>query len=320
MASDDIPVDDDTRQRWAELALRIRAHEWLISNISAPDEGTPFHRADYVYGREAISQWCREGIRSAVDHLRVWADFAVPTEQYENQVVRSKGWRWYFTLMRAALEGAAQSLWLSSSKSTPEALARLVRMVRHDLGEQALAWKAWGRDATPIYERIAGHEAAASALVEHGKDTPRLPKMVDLVRYSAQVLGRAPDVYEAHWRVCSAAAHAKDWAIQELQIMVGEPIEWMPGQFHLIGYPDPDRLTEMLTDTTDLVGGATILYLQRSHAAPLQELLRRSAYEAAMTTPQKDGGEHIEQVAREWGLVGDAAASAGDTPEEPPPG
>lgn len=33
--------------------------------------------------------------------------------QYEGQVVTGYGLRWYFTLMRAAQEGAAQSLWLS---------------------------------------------------------------------------------------------------------------------------------------------------------------------------------------------------------------
>lgn len=319
MAEIGVPVDDATRQRWAELALRIRTDEWLISTVSQPEPGTAFYDVDHWYLREAISQWSREGIRSAVDHLSVWADITVPIEQREGQIVRGHGFRWYFTLMRAGLEGAAQSLWLSSSKSGPEALARLVRMVRHDLDEQAKAWQAMGRDTAPIFERIKGHEAAASALVEHGADTGRLPSMVDLVRYAAVVLKRDPDLFEGHWRVCSAAAHGKDWAIQELQTVVGDPVEWMPGQFHFVGHVDPKRLTEMLSDTTDFVGGAVVMYLQRTYADALDQLLRRGAFEAAKMTPQRDGGKYIDQIAKEWGLIAEDDNSTVQSPEEPPP-
>jgi hypothetical protein len=320
MTEPGVPVDDATRQRWAELALRIRSDQWLISQVSKPDEGTSFWNVDHLYEVEAISQWCREGIRSAVDHLGHWADVAIPLEQFEGQVVKTNGFRWYFTLMRAAMEGAAQSIWLSDSKSAPEALARLVRMVRHDLGEQFKAWDAMGRDTTRISERVAKHEEAASALVDHGKDTPRLPAMVDLVRYAAQVLKKDPDIYEGHWRVCSAAAHGKDWAILELQKFVGDPVEWMPGQFHSKGYPDPELLTRMLSDTTDLMGGAVILYLQRAYAGPTGELLQRGAFEAAKLTPQKDGGALVEAIGREWGLVAAEDDATVESPPEPPPG
>lgn len=127
--------------------------------------------------------------------------------------------------------------------------------------------------------------------------------MVDLIKMAAVNAERDPGVYEGHWRVCSAAAHGKDWAIHELQTVVGEPVEWMPGQFHFQGHTDPERMTEMLSDTLDLISAASIRFLQRSHVGDINLVLRRATYEAAKTTPQKDGGEHLRKTASAIGLL-----------------
>jgi len=295
-------VDAATMERWAGFALHIRTYSGVLAEVTVPSEGTPFARADNLYPSESISQWCREGLRSALEHLGVWADHAVPLQQFEGQVVQHSGFRWSFTLMRAALEGAAQSLWLSSSSNSHEAMARLVRMVRHDLGEQATAWTAIGRDTATVLARLARHEDAAAQLVEHGKDTPRLPAMVDLVKSGASGCGLDAGLYEGHWRVCSAAAHGKDWAIQELQTFTGQGEEWRPGQFHLNGHVDPAKLTEVLSDTLDLTMGATRRYLDRAFTGDQTALVRRMMLTAARATPQKDGGAMIERMAKEWGL------------------
>lgn len=296
------PVDDVTMRRWAGLALTVRSYGQVISTVSTPRPGTAFAAADSMYPTESMSQWCREGMRSALDHLGLWADHAVPLQQYEGQVVRHGGFRWAFTLMRGGIEGAAQSLWLSGSDSLPEALARLVRMVRHDLEEEVKAMQAMGRDPSHPRGRLAGHEKAAGLLTEHGKNTARLPAMVDLVKSAATDAGFSPSRYEGHWRVCSAAAHGKDWAIRELQVLTGERYEWRPGQFHFQDYVDPEKLTEMLSDTLDLVAVALHRYLARAYDGDVKSLLQRAIYEAARLTPQMDDGSHIRRIAAEMGI------------------
>ena len=295
-------MSEAIRRRWGELALTVRMTEIVISEVSQPDPGTPFALVDDSYPRESISQWCREGLRSAVDHLRVWADHAVPLTQYEGQAVTGRGFRWYFTLMRAAQEGAAQSLWLSSAGSIPEAAARLVRMVRHDLGEEQKAWDAMGRDTTKIRDRLAFHGDAAARLAGHGTNAAKLPAMVDLIRTGAASAELDGKLYEAHWRTCSAAAHGKDWAIRELQVFHGDPIEWRPGQYHLIGTVAPERFTEILSDTVHLLSAAMICYLQRSYSGDINALTKRATYEAAKRTPQRDDGTRLRELGKQMGL------------------
>jgi hypothetical protein len=299
-----ISVDPQMMARWAELALSIRATAWVVDRVPQPDPDTAFFVVDHLYPSEAISQWCREGLRSAIDHLDVWAEKAVPIQQYEGQVVIHTGFRWPFTLMRAALEGAAQSLWLSGAAHSNEALARLVRMVRHDLGEQEKAWAVMGRDGAPIARRRETHESVAKTLSEFGKDSPTLPNMVDLIRSASKSVGLDPALYESHWRTCSAAAHGKDWAIRELQTVSGEMKEWMPGQFHFTGQVDAVKLTRILTDTVDLLSRAELLYVQRSYTGNIGKLLQRAAYETAKSTPQKDDGSALTQIARDLGIEG----------------
>lgn len=289
-------VDEATVQQWAELALKVRAFDDIVERCSRPQLGSYFNLVDDAYPREAFSQWTREGLRSALDHIRIWANHAVPLEQPEGVVVHHEGFRWSFTLMRGAIEGAAQSLWLSRAKTVDVAKARLVRAVRHDLREQRLAWHAMGSDVGPVDARAVFHEAAAAELVEFGPNTDRLPSMVSMIRDAATETDQDPDLHEANWRVCSAAAHGKDWAILELQTFV-DRVEWRPGQYHSAGHPDPDRLTEILDDAISLLSLAGIQYLLGSGYDPALEI-RRSVVVAARKMPQKDGGAHVEKTAK----------------------
>lgn len=301
MTGESAVVDAVTMQRWAESALKIRSNEWLLSETSVPNQTSQFGRLEFLYERESVSQWCREGLRSATDHLVVWANHAIPLVQFEGQVVRSHGFRWYFTLLRAAIEGAAQSAWLSSSSTREEAIARLLRLARHDVTEQAKAWRAMGRDTGRVRERLAQLDADAAAWIDTSA-TKTLPAMVDLVRHSAMSLEADADLMEAHWRTCSAAAHGKDWAIHELQVFEEVAHEWRPGQYLRSGHIDPERWTAMLEETLDFVSRALIRYLQRTTDADIANLLRRSLWESAKGTPQLDHGAHLERLGKELGL------------------
>ncbi|CAN5519160.1 hypothetical protein BH10ACT6_BH10ACT6_01570 [soil metagenome] len=312
MSEHGLRADDATMGTWAELALKVRAYQRIMNTVSSPDDGTAFELADDSYPPESVSQWCREGIRSALDHLGMWADYTVPLQQFPGQVVHHGGFRWTYTLMRAAIEGAAQSIWLSDSASVQEAVARLVRMVRHDLDEEGKAFRADGRDVAAIEARLAKHEAAAALLTAFGTDTPHLPSMVDLVRNGAKATGLDPDRFEFHWRVCSAAAHGKDWAIRELQILPQEAEEWRPGQFHFKGHVNAKMLTDALSDSVELVTLAVGKYLHRSTKADLDLLIRRAIYDAAKATPQKDDGSTLRRLAKEFGYEDDEELGAPD--------
>lgn len=294
-------VPTTTVQRWAELALQIRSYDRLLQKLASPAPNSQFALVERAYDRESVSAWSREGLRSAMDHLAVWADHAVPLQQFEGQVIQSSGFRWYFTLMRAAIEGAAQSAWLSTAASPDAAVSRLIRLVRHDVEEQRRAWTAMGREARPLSKRLERLErdAEASAGAEARK---ALPPMLSIVRTAAQALETEPDLYEGHWRTCSAAAHGKDWAIIELQHFTGDVIEWRPGQFLRAGHADVERLTSMLSDTLDLVARAMIRFTQRSTAEDITPLLKRSMAEAALRTPQRDGGTHVRKAAADLGV------------------
>lgn len=291
---------------WAEIALKVRAAGIVIHSITVPAPGSPFAVTDEMYPTESSSQWAREPLRSAVDHLTTWANHAVPLDQYEGQVVVQQGFRWTFTLVRAALEGAAQSMWLTQAKSPQECVAKLIRTVRHDIHEETKAWEALGRDTTRLTLRAGGHAERAEQWAEWGKPAQVLPGMVDLIRKGAAYEGLEPSAPEAMWRVCSAAAHGKDWAIRELQVFT-EGHEWRPGQYHLTGYPDPERLTRVLEDATEFLNLAMIRYLTRMGADVGREL-RRAIITAAERTPSTDGGVLVRAMREKFNQEGASGA------------
>lgn len=112
--------------------------------------------------------------------------------------------------------------------------------------------------------------------------------MVALLRSGAAYEQVDPSNVEAMWRIRSAAAHGKAWAVRELQVFTDER-EWRPGQFHLTGYPDPAKLTRMLSDTVDFLNLAVIRYLIRMGTDVHREL-RGAVLAAAEATPSTDGG------------------------------
>ncbi|GAA2170597.1 hypothetical protein GCM10009846_01550 [Agrococcus versicolor] len=294
-------MDPAVMQRWAESALKIRGHEEVLLASAIPDVDTAFGALEIAYDRESISQWCREGLRSASDHLMVWADHAVPLVQYKGQVVHSRGFRWYFTLLRGAIEGFAQSAWLSSSGNRAEALARLLRIARSDVGEQAKAWRAMGRDPAEVRARLSRLDADAADSPDPSA-VKQLPAMVDLIRAAASSFELDPDLFEGHWRACSAAAHGKDWPILELQVFESTANEWRPGQFLTRGHLDPERWTSMLEDVLDLGSRALIRYLQRTSTSSIPVLLREGLWRAAQVTPQRDDGTYLSELGRRLGL------------------
>ena len=300
MAESAVPVDEATRRLWAEFAHHIRVAQWVLDQVPRPEEGSPFQVADHAYPRELVSQWSRETLRSATDHLGLWADTFVPRGTGDERPLELRGLSMGLRPGARRAQGSAQSAWLTGAATPHESIARLIRMVRHDLGEQRVAWAEMGRPTQSIDKRLMYHERSAQSLLEHGPADKRLPAMVDLLRAAATHFGSDPDTLTANWRLCSAAAHGKSWATVELQEILAGAVEWTPGQFQVRTHLDPRRMNEIMSDTTSLVSATTLRYLTRTYTGDIATLMRRGALEVAKATPQTDDGALIEETARRW--------------------
>ncbi|MFC7789728.1 hypothetical protein ACU045_12210 [Microbacterium sp. MAHUQ-60] len=295
------PVRPEILQRWAESAVLARTIADVHARCTVPLAGSQSAQLDDLYPRESYSQWAREGVRSALDHMLLWADITIPTDERGKLGITHQGFRWFHTLSRAAMEGAAQSLWLTRANNSGEAIARLIRAVRDDLREQRLAYIAKGDDVRATEQRIEWHAARAQEWKAYGPAVDRMPTYVEMIRLAAPPAERDPGACEAAWRTASAAAHGKTWAILDLQTMTSDPIEWRPGQFHTQGVADQDRLTETIDIAMALVATASAQLLLRNGFDPTTEY-QRSAIAVGRRSPMKDGGALVEELAKKLGI------------------
>lgn len=301
MESSRLAVREDILIRWAGAAMTIRSLIDVHARCAVPLAGSDSAQVDELYPSESYSQWAREGVRSALDHMLIWADLAIPIDERAGRPITHEGFRWFHTLLRAALEGAGQSLWLTTVADTGEATARLIRAVRDDLREQRLAWLATGKNLTRTEERIAKHAEEALKWTEYGPARDRMPSYVELVRSAATRTNLDPSACEAAWRMASAAAHGKTWAILDLQELVGESVEWRPGQFHTPGIVDQDRLTDSIEIAVTLLSAASVQLLLRNGYDPTREY-QLSMIAVARKSPMKDGGARVEALAKKLGI------------------
>lgn len=301
MDRDPLAVRDDILLRWAQAAMTLRSLEDVLARCVVPRAGSDAAAADAAYPRESYSQWATEGLRSALDHMLVWADATIPIDERAHSLITHSGFRWFYTLLRAAIEGASQSLWLTAVANSGEAVARLIRAVRDDLREQRIAWSLEGRSLQLTDQRIDAHAAAAKEWSQFGTDTDRLPAYVDRIRAAAARSKVDPDKCEAVWRRASAAAHGKIWAIVDLQTFVGPSVEWRPGQFHTPGIVDQERLTDSIDIAVALLSRASEALLFRNGFDAVKEY-QVSMIAVARRTPMKDGGARVEAVARMLGI------------------
>lgn len=301
MKRDATLVRADILLRWAEIAVLVRTIADVHARCVIPVTGSDSEIVDQQYPRESFSQWAREGLRSGLDHMLAWADVAIPTQRRVDGPITHQGFRWFHTLSRAAMEGAAQSLWLTNVSNTGEAIARLIRAVRDDLREQRLAWSAQGKSLVETDERIAFHARNAQSWTEYGPSVDKMPSYVDMIRAAAERGDLNPDRCEAAWRTASAAAHGKTWAILDLQTFKGTSVEWRPGQFHTPGVADQDRLTESLEVASSLLASASAQLLLRNGYNPTPEYAK-SAIAVGRGSQMKDGGAQVEALAKELGI------------------
>jgi hypothetical protein len=200
---------------------------------------------DEMYPVRPASAWCRGYLEAALEHLLLWADFVAPLKFHEDQAVVHT-LRPAQALARAALESAAQAVWVMAPGAAVPCTRRHLTLVLHDLDEQ--------RKAAPNEEREALKTARDSVIQEVAKVTSvtellNAPSYLTLVREAtseALMKGTRTDMpttvdeAERVWRASAGAMHGKRWPTIE------QMTEMTDGDGRQIRAPRPEAITKVL--------------------------------------------------------------------------
>jgi hypothetical protein len=119
---------------FTEVAQGARVSWHMVQACGDPREGSNFVQADAIYPFEKVSVRARHYIEAAFEHLLMWADHIAPFKFHPEQSVNFT-LRPTYTLARAALESAAQAVWILSVRDVAECIRRHLKLIRWDLQE-----------------------------------------------------------------------------------------------------------------------------------------------------------------------------------------
>lgn len=214
----------------------------------------------------------------------MWADFVAPLTLHPDTTVHHDA-RPAQTLARAALESAAQAVWVMAADNAPELLRRHLSLVLADWEEQRKA--AIDPEAK---EALRSQRAALLDIIEsHGVRVDN-PSYLTLVTAAAEevrgkttvdIAGRAE--VERLWRASAGSAHGKMWPSVELRISVD-----VAGRRH--SFPDADAMSAMLVLADQVTQYGVFRYIDRAgHEPTLSERLRDAAQRWYQLIPKVPG-------------------------------
>lgn len=237
-------IEDEEVQAWVVVAHGSRLLQHCLRNASEPVDGSAFDRVAEIYPYERVSDRARAYLAAAVEHLIFWADVQAPLKFHPDQA-NEVTLRPSYTLARAAIEAAAQAVWMMNTTEPLECIRRHICLMRWDLQEfrkskldldEKCAVKALEDD---LVRRVSG------VFSEEQVKPPN--SFLDLIRLacSAEGLDLEADDAERLWRAASGAAHGKYWPTQDLQRVVSVEEE-ASGEVRSVRVPDVDGITEVL--------------------------------------------------------------------------
>lgn len=264
MAQNRVPVPPETSQAFTEVAQGTRLIWHMFGSWGDPAPGSPLARANDLYPFEKVSDRAWHYVSAALEHLIMWADFAAPLKFDPEQTITFT-MRPTYALSRAALESAAQAVWLMDTKDPLECVQRHLRLIRWDLDEHRKSHLATeGKDRV----RQRDSELVVRVAEVFTEDEIRPPKnYLDVIRWACRPSDLDLDAAQAErlWRAASGAAHGMYWTNLELtNIEVGE--EYEPGHFRTFTLPDPDAMLEALQAGYRMAQYAALRYLDYAGA------------------------------------------------------
>ncbi len=280
-----IALPPDHQQQWAECTYAVRSCDQVLNEVIDPKPGSALDRADAIYHWEKISVWARTYLRSASEHLGLWADLVAPYDYRpgDTNLVRVRP---YLLLARAGLEAAAHAIWLLDvpTNTFEEAAQRHIRLIHRDFEYHRSAIKAHGEDTSRIDQRIADLETRAASLSISATPKNKPPGYESIVRNAAQVIGEDDNRWAYLWNAASGAGHGQNWFGLEAYDLLATH-EYEPGHLRSVSIPDPTFLTETAAAASSALQWGTLRWLTNGGHDP--SLLTTAMHEIFARMPKK---------------------------------
>jgi hypothetical protein len=218
-----VPVPTEISQAFTEIAQSNRLTWHMVEGCGDPAKGSNFDQVNAVYPFEKVSDRARHYVTAALQHMLMWADHAAPFKFHPEQTVTFT-LRPSYTLARAALESAAQAVWLMDTRDPIVCVQRHLQLIRWDLQEHRKSHLD-----TAGKERIKARETEllrrVAALFTDDQLKPP-PSYLNVIRDACNPddLDLDKDDVERVWRAASGAAHGM---YGERVTSVGPLREWL---------------------------------------------------------------------------------------------
>jgi hypothetical protein len=137
-------IDRETSQPWVQVSHGSRIMRDVLDQIGPPLPGSAFAQVDAHYPWEPASDWARDYLSAAIEHLEFWADATVPLKFHPDAVVVHK-LRPVQALARSAVESASQAVWMMDAADARSTALRHLCLVLNDIEEE--------KKALPLHEK-----------------------------------------------------------------------------------------------------------------------------------------------------------------------
>ncbi len=278
-------------------------------NVPTPVDGSNFARARQLYPFEPVHDRARAYIGAALEHLLLWADHVAPFKFHPEQESNFQQ-RPPYTLARAAMEAAAQAVWMLDTTDPRECIRRHVSLIRWDMHEHR---KSKLDPAEKAEVQVRDDELVERVSAEFNEAEIRPPSGYLWVLRRAcnpDDLALDPDEVERLWRAASGSAHGMYWPTQDLQHLV--EVEGPDGSVRTIRVPDARQIADVLQAAYIITQYAVLKYAMFA-GADLWSLIDDSRRWLAGKITFREGAsaEVVERLSRPAGpmLEPDGGAS-----------
>jgi hypothetical protein len=254
-----VPVPPEVSAGFNEIAQAVRLIDRMAKSFGDPLPESNFAQVNDLYPFEKVSDRARHYVTAALEHLVMWADFAAPFKFHPDQTTTFT-MRPTYALARAALETAAQAVWLMDTRDPIECVQRHLRLIRWDLSEHRKSHlHPHGKQSVKDRDELLVTRVARV----FREDEIRPPQGYLWVIQQAcrpDDLQLEPEEAERLWRAASGAAHGMYWTNLELtEVDVGE--EYEPGHFRTFTLPDARAMLEVLRASERVATYAALKYV-----------------------------------------------------------
>lgn len=258
----------------AKLVGKTRTLQELTKFGSHAMEGSDLAADDAAYQWEKLSHWAWGYLTASVDHV------GLLTDTWSDDVIRI-GYiraRATYTLLRGAMEAAAQTVWVLHPADASERRLRHMRLLREDFREQQQVQRNHHPAALPplTAEQRLADLRTRSAGIASWSQVKKPTSYLGMVRAAAEATEKDPDEFELLWRAASGFAHGKQWPLLAFGTFTTSGVV-SEGSASGTLYPNPDNVVWMAEVVVDLCYAGMANYMTRGGLIDYRTLLRYGA-------------------------------------------